>query len=118
MTIHREELDTLDFSDVADTRQGKLPPIHPGEILREEFLVPLGMGAGDLAHALNVPVQAIDCIVRETSPITPDLALRLARYFGSRPEFWLNLQTAYDLSMVRQQAFAAIEREVLPRKAA
>jgi addiction module HigA family antidote len=93
-------------------------PIHPGEILREEFLVPLGMGAGELAQVLKVSVQTIEGIVQENSPVTPDTALRLARYFGSTPEFWLNLQTAHDLRKARQHAATVIEREVAPRVAA
>ena len=118
MTIHIEDLDTLDFSDLADTHLGKLPPIHPGEILREEFLVPLGMTAHALALALKVPSTCINDIVRERRAITPETALRLARYFGTSAQFWLNLQIGYDLRIAKQKALPTIEREVLPREAA
>lgn len=93
-------------------------PIHPGEILREEFLAPLDMSANALALALKVPAPRINDIVREKRAITPDIALRLARYFGTTPEFWLNLQTAYDLRRTRCELGAAIEDEVSPRMAA
>ena len=93
-------------------------PIHPGEILREEFLALLDMSANALALALKVPAPRINDIVREKRAITPDTALRLARYFGTTPEFWLNLQTAYDLRRARRELGATIEREVSPRMAA
>ena len=93
-------------------------PIHPGEILREEFLVPLDMSATALALALKVPAQSIDDIVHEKHAIAPDTALRLARYFGTTPEFWLNLQTAFDLRCARRESGATIEHEVSPRMAA
>ena len=116
MTIQIENLDNLDFSDV--TTGGILPPIHPGEILREEFLIPLAITANALALALKVPASRINEIVLERRAITPDTALRLARYFGTTADFWLNLQTAYDLRMAKQQRLPAIEREVFPREAA
>ena len=116
MTIHIEDLDKLDFSDV--TTGGILPPIHPGEILREEFLIPLAITANALALALKVPASRINDIVLERRAITPDTALRLARYFGTTADFWLNLQTAYDLRVAKQQRLPAIEREVFPREAA
>lgn len=80
--------------------QGKrvLPPIHPGEMLREEFLLPLGITPYALAQKLKVPRTRIERLVREETALTPDTALRLARYFGSSPEFWLNMQTVYDLT--------------------
>ncbi|PMS19137.1 addiction module antidote protein, HigA family [Trinickia dabaoshanensis] len=91
-------------------------PVHPGEILREEYLVPLGMTANALATALHVTPARINDIVRERRGITPDTALRLARYFGGDAETWLNLQQAFDL----KTAFAArgeeIKREVTPRE--
>ncbi len=92
-------------------------PIHPGEILREEYLVPLGMSAHALAIALRVPAPRINDIVRERRGITPDTALRLARYFGTTPEFWINLQSSYDLKVAMLESGKAIEREVLPRVA-
>jgi addiction module HigA family antidote len=81
----------------------KMRPIHPGEILREEFLVPLGMSANALALALHVPAPRINDIVRERRAVTPDTALRLARYFDTTAQFWLNLQTAFDLRTAEQQ---------------
>jgi len=74
-----------------------LRPIHPGEILREEFLVPLGMSAYALATHLRVPRTRVERLVREETPVTPDTALRLARYLGTTPDFWIGLQAQFDL---------------------
>ena len=74
--------------------------IHPGEILREEYLVPLGMSVDALAGYLHVPATRINEIVRERSGITPDMALRLARFFGGDAESWLNLQRAYERTLI------------------
>ena len=115
-TIHTQDLDHTDFSDVMTG--DALPPVHPGEILRVEYLNPLGMSANALAIALKIPAPRINDIVREKRGITPDTALRLARYFGTSPEFWLNLQTAYDLRVAKQKASTDIERDVLPREVA
>ncbi|WP_448191024.1 HigA family addiction module antitoxin [Azospirillum sp. sgz301742] len=90
---------------------------HPGEVLREEFMAPLGISANGLAIALRVPATRIGEIVREQRGITADTALRLARYFGTSPEFWLNLQQAHDLSLARQTVGDSIAREVDPRAA-
>ena len=87
-------------------------PIHPGEVLREEFLIPLGMTAHALALALKVPAPRINDIARERRGITPDTALRLARYFGNTPQFWLNLQASFDLKTTELEAGPKIEREV------
>ena len=95
----------------------KMRAIHPGEILREEFLIPLGLSAHALAVALRVAAPRINDIVREKRGITPDTALRLARYFNSTPQFWLNLQTSYDLKSAQLATGAKIEREVLPHAA-
>ena len=75
------------------------PPIHPGEILREEFLVPLGLTPYALAKAIGVPRTRIERLAREQTPVTTDTALRLGRYFGTTPEFWLGMQTAHDLTL-------------------
>lgn len=75
------------------------PPIHPGEILREEYLVPMGLSAGALARALGVPRTRIERIAKEQMGVSADTALRLARYFGTSPNVWLNLQTSYDLAV-------------------
>jgi addiction module HigA family antidote len=75
------------------------PPVHPGEYLREEYLGPLGLSAIGLAKRLNVPRTRIERLVREESAVTPNTALRLGRFFGTTAEFWMNLQTAYDLTV-------------------
>jgi addiction module HigA family antidote len=93
-------------------------PIHPGEILREEFLVPLEMTAHALSQSIHVPATRVNDIVNGNRGITADTALRLARYFGNSPEFWLNLQAAYDLRTAQHEAAARIEREASPREAA
>jgi addiction module HigA family antidote len=87
-------------------------PVHPGEILREDYLAELEMSANALARALHVPAPRVNDIVRERRGVTADTALRLARYFGSTPEFWLNLQTAYDLRRAEIAAGRRIAREV------
>jgi antitoxin HigA-1 len=93
----------------------KMRPIHPGEVLREEFLLPLGGNAHALAMELKVPAPRINDIVRERRSITPDTALRLARYFSTTPQFWLNLQTSYDLKIAEREIGSKIEREVHTR---
>ncbi len=90
---------------------------HPGEILREEFLVPLGMSANALARELRVPPNRITAIVNGTRSVTADTALRLARYYGTTPEFWINLQASHDLSRARAESGREIERAVRPRAA-
>jgi addiction module HigA family antidote len=95
-----------------------LAPIHPGEVLREELLVPLGISANRLARDLRVPVTRISEIVKERCGITADTALRLGRYFGMTARFWLNLQATYDLELAARGASANVDREVLPRSAA
>ena len=94
-----------------------MTPIHPGEILREEFLAPLGMSAHALAMELRVPGPRINDIVREKRGISADTALRLSRYFGTTPEFWMNLQSAYELDLARQIAGIQILDQIKPRKA-
>lgn len=116
MTIHIDELPQLDFSDIAEG--GKLRPVHPGEILREDFLVPLNMSANALAIALRVPAPRIYDIVREQRGITADTALRLARYFGTSPEFWAGLQADYDLKTAMREVGARIEQDVTPMQTA
>lgn len=96
----------------------KLRPIHPGEILREEFLAPLGMSANALALALHVPAPRINDIVRERRAVTPDTALRLARYFDTTAQFWLNLQTSFDLKQAESAAGGKIAEEVRPMQKA
>lgn len=118
MTIRVEDIDTLDFSDVADLSQPPLPPIHPGVHLLEDFMKPLEMSANALAQALRVPTNRITAIVNGDRGITADTALRLARYFDMSPEFWLNLQKSYELQVAKIEVAAEIEAEVTPRQVA
>ena len=92
-------------------------PIHPGEILSEEYMVPLRLSANALAHALGVTPARINDIVRERRGITADTALRLARYFGTDAQSWINLQAAYDLRVAELAVGKTIERVVKPRRA-
>jgi addiction module HigA family antidote len=92
-------------------------PVHPGEILREDYLVPLGMTANALAKALNVPAARIHDIVRERRAVTADTAMRLARYFGGDARSWLNLQAAYDLRVAEIRNAKRIKREIAPAAA-
>ena len=97
------------------TIKNKMRPIHPGEILREEFLALLGMSAHALAMALKVPAPRINDIFNERRSITPDTALRLSRYFGTTAQFWLNLQTSYDLKKAEKAIGTKIKYEVHAR---
>ena len=89
-------------------------PVHPGEVLREDFLTPLNMSANALAKALNVPAPRINDVVRERRGVTADTAMRLARYFGGDARSWLNLQAAYDLRLAERANAKRIEREITP----
>ena len=89
-------------------------PIHPGELLREDFLAPMGLSANALALALRVPVTRISEIVRERRGITADTALRLARYFGTAPDFWMKVQMTFDLEVASQASTERIQLEVFP----
>ena len=90
---------------------------HPGEVLKEEFLVPLGMSATALSKALEVPANRITALLNGSRGVSADTALRLARYFGTSPEFWVNLQVAHDLSRAKAKVGRKIERTVRPRAA-
>jgi antitoxin HigA-1 len=92
----------------------KLKPVHPGEILREEFMAPLGLSMNRMAMDLRVPVTRIADIVNERRGITADTALRLARYFKNSPTFWMNLQTRYELEIAEHEIAAKVERDVQP----
>jgi antitoxin HigA-1 len=94
----------------------QMRPMHPGEILRGE-MEELRLSARQLAMALGVPTNRVTAIVNETRTLTADTALRLARYFGTSPEFWLNLQSAYELRRAQQERGARIAQEVVPRAA-
>src|ERR1700761_630476 len=112
MVIKRSDLDSIDFSDISTGEN--IPEIHPGEILRSEFLEPLGMSVNALALALRVPAPRINDVVRGKRAISADTALRLERYFGASAQFWLNLQIAYDLRVATAAAGEQIEREIEP----
>ncbi len=92
-------------------------PIHPGEIIKEEYLKPLGMSANALAIALSVPAPRINDVVRQKRGVSIDTALRLARYFNTTAQFWMNLQISYDLKIARQN-MAKIEAEIIPLQTA
>ena len=95
----------------------RLPALHPGEILREEFLEPLGLSAGAVARATRVPRTRIERLAQERVDLTPDTALRLARYFGTSPQFWMNLQNAYALARAADAVSDELE-SIRPRTAA
>jgi addiction module HigA family antidote len=95
------------------------PPVHPGEILLEEFLKPLKISQNRLGRDLNIPAQRVNDIVRGVRSVTVDTALRLARYFKTTPQFWLNLQAHYDLEMAQESRLVErVSREVREREGA
>ena len=117
MTVEREDMDRrrVDFSDVVFGR--RFPPIHPGEISREEFLAPMALSVYRLARALKVSRPRLHDIVLGRRAVTTDTALRLGRYFGTTPKFWINLQTHDDLDVAEWTIRGKIEQEVEPRAA-
>jgi addiction module HigA family antidote len=98
--------------------EDKLKPVHPGEVLLEEFLKPMSLSQNRLALSIGVPARRINEIVLGKRRVTADTALRLARYFGNSPQFWLGLQMDYDLDVAKDALSARIEREVRPRTVA
>lgn len=92
-------------------------PAHPGEVLRDDFLKPLGLSQYALAKAIDVPQIRVSEIINGKRAITPDTALRLARYFGTSAEFWMGMQATYDLEMARDQVGKKINARVHPRAA-
>lgn len=117
MTVKREDLAAghVDFGDVTTGR--RLPPVHPGEILREDFLRAMRLSVYALAKAIKVPRSRMNDIILGRRAITADTAMRLARYFGTSAEFWINLQARYDLETAERTLRRRIEREVEPRAA-
>jgi len=117
MPIMSKSLTTTECEQlVPELEEGALmPPLHPGEMLREEFMKPLGLSANALAMELRVPVSRISEILRERRGISGDTALRLARYFNMSPEFWMGIQTRFELDSAADAAGAAIESEIRPR---
>jgi addiction module HigA family antidote len=99
------------------TNMRDLPPIHPGEQLREEFMKPLGLSGYRLAKDLSVPVTRIQAIIGERRGISGDTALRLGRYFGTTPEFWLNMQRDFELEWAAETLGERLRDEVKPRAA-
>jgi antitoxin HigA-1 len=91
-------------------------PIHPGEVIQEEYLEPLNMSANALAVALRVPAPRINDVIRQKRGVSIDTALRLARYFNTTPQFWMNLQVSYDLKMAKQN-MTTIKNEIIPLQA-
>jgi addiction module HigA family antidote len=104
----------VEFGDIVDPSERRLPPLHPGEVLREEFLGPLGMSAYALAKSLCVPLNRITAVLAGERAVSADTALRLGRYFSTTPEFWINLQGAYDLEVARLDHGDEIAAEVEP----
>jgi addiction module HigA family antidote len=92
----------------------KLKPVHPGEILREEFMIPLKLNPHKLAIALRVPAPGVYEIVKEERSVSTEMALRLARFFGTTPEFWVNLQAHFDLEIARDKDQRKVNQEVRP----
>ena len=117
MSIKREDLDAgrIDFSDVSAGK--KLPLIHPGTVLRDDFLKPMKISVYSLALEIKVPRSRVNDIVLGRRGISADTAFRLARYFGTTPDFWINLQARYDLDAASRTLRRRIEREVTPRAA-
>lgn len=117
MGISREALDgrRIDLRNVTTGR--RLPSIHPGEILRDEFLVPLSISVYALAEAIKVPRSRVNDIVLGRRSVSADTALRLGRYFGTSPDFWINLQARYDLDVAERALRRRVDREIRPRVA-
>jgi addiction module HigA family antidote len=117
MTIRREDVDAgrVDFSGVATGR--RMPPLHPGAILRDEFLSPMGLTAYRLAKEIKVPLTRVAAILAGKRSITAETALRLSRYFGQSESFWLSLQAAHDLDVARARHGKTIKRDIAPRAA-
>lgn len=114
---HAFDVVIVDYEPGKETRmRTELPPVHPGEILREEYMVPLGISINRLSRDLHVPPNRISAVVNQKRGITTDTALRLARYFATTPQFWLNLQVLYELEVSRSLLAKQIESEVKPRR--
>lgn len=112
MTIKREELRRTDFSDVATGR--RLAPVHPGHVLLKDFIEPMRISRYRVAKNIGVPQRRIDLICRGESAVSADMALRLARLFGTTPELWVNLQAQYDLEVAERAAGDEILKAVIP----
>ena len=114
MAIERQALDRHEV-DLADVVSGqRLPPVHPGEILRHDFLTPTGLSVYRLAQELRIPRPRLNDVVRGRRGVTVDTALRLGYFFGTTAEFWINLQTRYDLDVADRTVRRQIEQEIKP----
>jgi addiction module HigA family antidote len=100
------------------TAKKKLPPTHPGDVLREDFLAPMALSANRLAIELHVPVTRVTEILHRRRSVTADTALRLARFFGTSAEFWVRLQSKYDLAVAEDESAEMVAREVRPLRSA
>lgn len=112
MAIRREDLHKTDFSGITTGR--KLSPVHPGTVLLKDFIEPMGITRYRVAKNIGIGQRRIDLICRGDYPVSADMALRLARLFGTSPEFWINLQAQYDLEVAAQESGKRIEKEVIP----
>jgi addiction module HigA family antidote len=113
-TITRSARPVRKGKSIPRTYEDRMPAIHPGEMLREEFLVPMGLSANALALAIRVPVTRVSEIVNERRGITADTALRLGRYFRMTPEFWMSMQSHYDLEIARDAKERLIRESIKP----
>lgn len=112
MTVRRDQLAATDFSDVASGR--RLAPVHPGDVLREDFIKPMGISRYRVAKNIGVPQRRIDLICRGEYNVSAEMALRLGRLFGTSAEFWMNLQAQYDLEVAERDVGKAIAKAVVP----
>jgi antitoxin HigA-1 len=112
MTIRRDELGKIDYSDVSSGK--RLAPVHPGEVLLKDFVEPMGISRYRVAKNIHVPQRRIDLICRGEAAVSANMALRLGRLFGTTPEFWINLQAQYDLEVAARVAGKAIAKAVVP----
>ncbi|MDH5287479.1 MAG: HigA family addiction module antitoxin [Betaproteobacteria bacterium] len=112
MVVRRDELGKTDFSDVSTGR--RLAPVHPGSVLLNDFIEPMGISRYRVAKNIQVPQRRIDLICRGEAAVSADMALRLGRLFGTTPEFWVNLQAQYDLEVAARAVGKAIARVVVP----
>jgi addiction module HigA family antidote len=110
-----EDVELVDYHCKEAEMAKRLPPTHPGEVLREEFLLPMQLTAYAVARACGVPRTRIERLAREETPVTADTALRLGRYFGTTPEFWMGLQAQYDLERAQDEVAGELKR-ITPMK--
>lgn len=110
MSIHIDELSEMDFSDVADTFQPRMLPLHPGEILMEDWMKPMGISQYALSKSIGVPPRRINEIVHGLRGISIDTALRLAKFFGTDAQSWINLQTQYEAAKIKENLRPVLDK--------